>query len=147
MLTSLKFSLEIFRKIIPTILLIFLIMTLLNRLMRRRTLIKYLKKSSGIKKWSIAVLSGIFSFGPIYIWYPLLKNLRDKGAHYGLIVCFIYAKAIKPALFPLMISYFGLKYVLVLTFFMILASLFSGLIFEILERKKLFKKNRSGILS
>jgi len=138
-LNSLNFSLGIFQKIIPVILLIFLIMTILNSLVRRKTLTKYLEKSSGIKKWLIAILAGILSFGPIYIWYPLLKNVHNKGVNYGFLACFLYAKAIKPALFPLMIFYFGLKYVLVLTLLMILASFFMGLVFEVLERKKIIE--------
>jgi hypothetical protein len=48
--------------------------------------------------------------GPIYAWYPLLKELREKGAANSLIAIFLGNRAVKPFLLPIMISYFGWVY-------------------------------------
>jgi uncharacterized membrane protein YraQ (UPF0718 family) len=61
------------------------------------------------------MLAGILSAGPVYAWFPLLKGLREKGADASLIAIFLGNRAVKPFLLPVMISYFGWKYVLVLT--------------------------------
>ena len=53
--------------------------------------------------------------GPIYSWFPLLKELREKGADVSLIAVFLGNRAVKPFLLPVMISYFGWAYALLLT--------------------------------
>ncbi|GBC59147.1 hypothetical protein DENIS_0083 [Desulfonema ishimotonii] len=54
--------------------------------------------------------------GPIYAWYPLLGDLRTRGAGYAPIAIFLCNRAgVKPFLLPVMISCFGWPYVLILT--------------------------------
>jgi len=52
----------------------------------------------------------VISMGPIYAWYPLLKELRGKGATNSFIAVFLGNRAVKPFLLPIMISYFGGMY-------------------------------------
>lgn len=94
---------------------------------------KYLGKSAGLKRWLIAVAGGIISTGPIYMWYPMLRQLRKKGVKYGFIATFLYNRAVKPPLIPMIILYFGLKYTVVLTIVMIIISIVQGIIFEKIE--------------
>ena len=79
--------------------------------------------------------SGIISMGPIYAWYPLLKELRGKGATNSLIAVFLGNRAVKPFLLPVMISYFGWVYVLLLTFFTITGSVAAGYLVAILIKE------------
>ena len=62
------------------------------------------------------------------MWYPLLADLKSKGLNSGLIACFLYNRAIKIPFLPLMIFYFSLKYVLILTVVMVFMSVIQALI-------------------
>jgi hypothetical protein len=53
------------------------------------------------------------SSGPVYLWYPLLKQLKEKWLSQWHIATFIYARAIKIPLIPMMIVFFGLKYTII----------------------------------
>ena len=64
--------------------------------------------------------------GPIYAWYPLLRELRKKGAKNSLIAIFLGNRAVKPLLLPVLISYFGWTYTLILTVLTMLGSLAVG---------------------
>jgi len=66
--------------------------------------------------------------GPVYAWYPLLKELREKGAAHSLTAIFINSRAIKPFLLPVMISYFGLGYAIVLTLITMTGTIVAGYI-------------------
>jgi len=63
-------------------------------------------REKGIKKWIFVIIGGVLSTGAIYMWYPFLADLKDKGLNYGLISCFLYNRAIKIPLLPLMVFYF-----------------------------------------
>ncbi|MCD6547559.1 MAG: hypothetical protein J7K22_03335 [Nanoarchaeota archaeon] len=129
-LKAIYYVASIFSKIIPIFLLVFVLLVIINRFIKPQSLAKHLGEESGIKGWIIAIIAGIISTGPIYLWYPLLNELQKHGVRNGIIATFLYNRAVKPALIPLMIYYFGLKFTIVLTFFMILASLAQGMIIE-----------------
>ena len=74
----------------------------------------------------LAAAAGIIAAGPIYAWYPLLADLKKKGAGYALIAIFLYNRAFKPFLLPVMIGYFGWKYAVVLGILMFLGSFAMG---------------------
>ncbi len=124
------FSLGIFYKLIPVMVLVFILLWLINQFVSPNSVLKHLGEQSGIKGWLFALLGGIISTGPIYMWYPLLKNLKEKGMKNSLIAVFLYNRAVKVPMIPLMVHYFGLKLVVVLTFWMLCASIFVGLIVE-----------------
>jgi len=118
---------KIFVRIIPLIFLIIILMIAFNYFFKREKLLK-LFRGSKARSWLIAVITGILSSGPIYVWYPLLKDLMKKGIKPGLIAVFLYNRAVKIPLLPVMIYYFGLIYVLVLTVVMIIASILQGIV-------------------
>lgn len=131
-----SFFLNILKKIIPILIAVFVLMSLINYFFTPKIILKYFKKK-GIKKWLFIIIWGILSTGAIYVWYPLLAELKDKGLSYGLIACFLYNRAIKIPMLPLMIFYFSLKYVLILCFILILVSVVQGLIInKLIEDKK-----------
>jgi len=124
-LRSMGFFLGIFVQIIPVFVLVFVLMVLSHTFIDRQVIADYFKKP-GIKKWLFVIIAGIVSTGPIYVWYPLLAELRDKGVQYGYLAAFLYNRAIKIPLLPLAIFYFGLKYIVVLTLLMIIFSILQG---------------------
>ena len=129
--SALKLFLLILVKLIPILVFVFLILFMLNIFVTKDWLVKKLENNKGIKAWTFAVVSGIISSGPIYAWYPLLSELKGKGLKNGLIATFLYARAVKPALIPLMVVYFGLAFTIILTLVMVIFSVIQG---EVLER-------------
>lgn len=130
---ALQISRDIFIQILPVLAMVILLMWISNYLLKPSTVSKHLGKESGIKGWILAVSFGIISHGSIYVWYPLLKNLREQGMRDGLIAVFLYNRAVKIPLLPLMIYYFGAAFVAALTFYTILASVVEGKIIELIE--------------
>lgn len=126
---ALNYLLKIIIKIIPVFILIFLIMFLTNYLITPKTLADYLSKKRK-RNWLIIIIAGIISTGPIYMWYPMLAELKERGLRQGFIATFLYTRAVKPALIPLMIFYFGLAYTITLTVVMIIYSIIQGLTLE-----------------
>ena len=127
---SLKSSTLLFVKIIPVLVFVIFFMGLINYFVNPKTVSKYVGKGSGIKGWFLAISTGILSHGPIYVWYPLLRDLRNQGMTSGLVAVFLYSRAIKIPLLPLMVFYFGIKFVIVLLIFIIIASLIEGKVIE-----------------
>jgi uncharacterized membrane protein YraQ (UPF0718 family) len=109
-------------------------MGIMNYFVNPKAVSKYVGKGSGIKGWFLAISTGILSHGPIYVWYPLLKELRSQGMRSGLVSVFLYNRAIKIPLLPLMVYYFGIKFVAVLLIYMIIASIAGGKMIEVIER-------------
>lgn len=135
-LSSLNFFKDIILKIIPTLFLVFVLMVFFNYFISTDFIIKHLKER-GIKKWFFVVIGGILSSGPIYMWYPLLADLKNKGLNYGLIACFLYNRAIKIPLIPLAVIYFSWQYLFILLMVMVFASVIQGvLINKLMEIKK-----------
>ena len=130
MFASLNFSFNIVKQIVPIFALVFLLMVVTNYFVAPQKIAKYIGKQSKKKKWFLAVLTGIISTGPIYMWYPMLKELGKKGASNGFTATFLYNRAIKPPLLPMIIYYFGIKFTIVLTVVMIIFSIVQGKIIE-----------------
>ena len=127
-IASLFASLQVLKMIAPILLIVFFLMALLNTFIDEKSIAKHLGEESGAKGWFIALFGGILSHGPGYIWYPMLQELRNKGALDGLIVAFLYARSIKLPWLPLMISYFGISFTIVLSFYIVLGAFIQGVI-------------------
>ena len=134
-LNSLDFFGQIIYKIIPVFILVFVLMSLTNYFISLKFVMKHLREK-GFKKWFYVIIGGILSTGPIYMWYPLLADLRRKGLSYGLVACFLYNRAIKIPLLPLAILYFSWQYILVLCFVMVFMSVVQGVILNKLMEVK-----------
>lgn len=127
--SSLDFLFSILLKIIPIFVLVFILMAMANYFITPKIVMKHLKEKK-IKKWFFVIIGGILSTGPIYMWYPLLADLKSKGLSYGLIACFLYNRAIKIPLLPIAIFYFGWKYIIILSFVIVFISVLQGIIID-----------------
>lgn len=123
---------NIILKIVPVLGLVFLLLFLFNYFINPRKLAEHLGKR-GLLGWALSALGGVISTGPIYLWYPLLNELQKNGMRNAFIATFLYTRAIKPALIPLLIYYFGLKFTIVLTAVMFFFSFIQGFVVEKLE--------------
>lgn len=126
---SLGFAGRIFLKIIPVFVFVFVVMALVNYFVTRDWVVKHLG-GKGVKKWIFAVVGGVISTGPIYVWYPLLGDLKEKGMSDGLSACFLYNRAVKIPLLPIAIYYFGWQFILILIIVMMVVSVIQGIIME-----------------
>jgi len=135
-LNALAFSTNLFHQLLPVLLLVFVLIFVSNLLVKPDWIRANMGRDSGLRGWSLAIVGGILSVGPIYAWYALLRDLRTKGMRTALIAVFLYNRGIKLPLLPLMIHYFGLAYTLVLATYMTLFSLLNGILVEkIVERR------------
>jgi len=129
---ALKSSMGILLNLLFPLSLVFTLMVLMNLFLKPAHIIRFLGKESGGKGIILSAAAGIISMGPIYAWYPLLRELRQKGVTNSLIAVFLGNRAVKPFLLPIMISYFGGMYVALLTLFTIVSSLAAGYLVNIL---------------
>jgi uncharacterized membrane protein YraQ (UPF0718 family) len=123
---ALKSSGNIFLNLIVPLCFVLIFMLVLNLFLKPAHVARFLGRGAGIKGIMLSVTAGIVSMGPIYAWYPMLKELREKGAGSSMLAIFLGNRAVKPFLLPIMISYFGLTYALILTVLTILGSLAVG---------------------
>jgi len=121
---------QLLGKILPILVFVFILIFLFNLLLKPKTITQYIGRQSGLKGWLLAIGGGIISMGAIYMWYPLLADLKEKGMSDALIAAFLYNRAIKLQLLPFLICYFGWAFTIVLTIYMIIFSVINGLLVE-----------------
>jgi uncharacterized membrane protein YraQ (UPF0718 family) len=117
-------------RIAPILLLVFAVMFLTNLFFESKRVTRFLGAGSGWSGWMVAITGGIVSSGPIYMWYPLLSDLKEKGMKDSLIAAFLYNRAVKIPLLPMMVFYFGWKFALVLSIYMVLFSVADGVLVQ-----------------
>ena len=135
-LLAIKSSSNVFLSIAKPLGLVLIVMLVLNLLVKPAQIAKVLGRDTGLKGMTISAAAGIISAGPIYVWYPLLKDLKEKGAGMPQIAVFLYNRAVKPFLLPVMIAYFGWKYVVILTALTVLGSIALGHSIGFLTKEK-----------
>jgi uncharacterized membrane protein YraQ (UPF0718 family) len=121
-------SMGVFSNVLLPLCLVFLLMIALNIFLKPPHLAKFLGKETTIKRKLLSAVAGIVSAGPIYAWYPILKDLRETGAENSLIAVFLVNRAVKPFLLPMMVSLFGWSYMLILTLLTVAGSLCVGFV-------------------
>ena len=110
--------------------LVIVVMALISYYVKPKKIASHLGEESGAKGWMIALGAGIVSHGPMYAWYPMIEELIEHGLKKGLIATFFYARSIKVPLLPIMIAYFGWAFTLILTLYILLASLLQGFVID-----------------
>ena len=135
-LTALRSSGKVFLNILEPLGLVFILMLVMNLFLKPGYITRFLGESAGIKGIILSAAAGVISIGPVYVWYPMLKSLREKGVENAFIAIFLCNRAVKPFLLPVMISYFGFIYTLFLTIFTILGSIIAGYCVDVLLKGK-----------
>jgi uncharacterized membrane protein YraQ (UPF0718 family) len=127
---SLQAFLRMLARIAPALAIVYALLFLTNLFVDTSTVMKLLGRRGGVVSWLVVIAAGILSAGPIYLWYPLMADLREKGMRHALVATFLYNRAVKIPLLPVMIHYFGVKLVVILTIFMIGLSVADGIVVE-----------------
>jgi uncharacterized membrane protein YraQ (UPF0718 family) len=123
---ALKGSGDLFLNLVGILVLVFIVMLAFNLFLKPGQVGKFLGTGAGFRGIILSAGAGIISMGPVYAWYPLLKELKEKGAGTSVIAAFLYNRAIKVPLLPLIIAYFGWLYVVILTLLTFLGSIAIG---------------------
>lgn len=122
-------------KVLPVLGLVFLLIFISHLVLSPKKVKSFVGAESGLKGWVLTVITGILSTGPVYAWYALLADLGRQGMKRSLMAVFLYNRAVKLPLIPLLIHYFSFAYTVVLSFYLIVFSVITGLLMERLERK------------
>lgn len=134
-LVAIKYSIDIFNQIWPLFLVIILISTLINYFLDPKQVIKHFGKDSGNKAIFYSLLAGIISHGPMYTWYGLLEELREKGVKDELLIVFFYSRAIKIPMIPFSIAVFGTTFTIIISLYILLFAILQGKLFTYFWKK------------
>jgi uncharacterized membrane protein YraQ (UPF0718 family) len=107
---ALRESGKIAANLLWPVLLVLFVMMILNLFAHPGKIVQLVGEKAGSRGLLLAAAAGIISMGPIYAWYPFLKDMRAKGAGPKPIAVFLGNRAVKPVLLPIMLSYFGWLY-------------------------------------
>ena len=129
-------SYEVLLKLLPIFVMIIFITTMINYFLKPKMIMKHLGKDSGIKAWIYAIVGGVISHGPMYVWYPMLSELKQNGLKNSLLATFMYTRAIKVPFIPIMIDYFGVVFTIVLFIYILIGGILQGLLIEALSKKQ-----------
>jgi uncharacterized membrane protein YraQ (UPF0718 family) len=123
-------SLDILGQIAPVLVLVTGLVGVSKYRLSPAAVAHHVGAESGARGYLVAAAGGIASHGPVYAWYALLQDLQAAGMRNGLIAVFLYNRAIKLPLLPLLLVYFGLRYAVVLLLIMTLFSILQGLLVD-----------------
>lgn len=124
--SALRLSAQTLQSIILPLSFVLVVLLLSNRYLRAAAITRLVGAQSGLRGAFLALLAGVASMGPAYAWYPLLGEVRQKGAGAGQVAVFLYGRAIKPFLLPVMAAYFGIVFTVMLNLFVAAGALFTG---------------------
>lgn len=130
---ALGFFAKVMQNVLPILVVVFFLLLAADLLFEPKWIKRNLGREAGIKGWLLAAVGGVLATGPIYAWYALLQELRAKGMRTSLAAVFLYSRAVKLPLLPLMIHYFGTAYTLVLCVYLIVFSIINGVLMAKLE--------------
>lgn len=130
---ALSFFVTVMQNVLPVLVIVFFLLLAADLLFEPKWIQRHLGREAGIKGWFIAAIGGVLASGPIYAWYALLQELRKKGMRASLAAVFLYSRAVKLPLLPLMVHYFGVTYTVVLCLYLLGFSIVSGILMLKLE--------------
>ncbi len=133
---------DIIWKLLPIFIFIIILTTLINYFLNPKKIMKHFGEESGKRGVFYALFGGIMSHGPMYAWYGMLDDMRKHGLKDGLIVTFIYARAVKLPLLPFMIEIFGILFTVVINIYIVIFAILQGKVMDIVIGKKLNKKEK-----
>lgn len=132
-ISGIKYVYEIFKDLLPILLLVYVFMVAMS-FMNEKKLRKTIEKSPSIIKYIMMSVLGTLSHGPIYAWYPFLKDLNEKGISKGNVGSFLYARGIKLTLLPMLISFFDLKFAIILSIVTFAFAILQGILIDMTSK-------------
>ena len=127
---SLTKFIKIFSLLLPIFAFIIILTALINYFLKPKQIMKHFGEDSGKTGIFYSLIGGILSHGPMYAWYGMLSDMRKHGLKDGLIVTFLYSRAVKLPLLPMMLAIFGLTYTIVINIYIIIFAIIQGKIMD-----------------
>lgn len=131
----------VLEKVLPIFLVVIVLTSLLNYLLKPKKITAHLGEESGLKGWLWALASGVVSHGPMYIWYPFFEELLGNNVRKGLIVTFFASRTIKLPMLPMMIDYFGVTFTVVLTLYILICALIQGWLYTFIQEVPIIRRS------
>lgn len=125
---SLLEVIDVFLRIIPILMVVFVLMILSNLFLIPERVKRHFGKKSEFKGLLYSVVFGIIVVGPPYILYPMLKDLKKDGVSNTHLAVFLYNRNVKLSFIPAMVYYFGWHYTVILSVLIVVFSIFNGLL-------------------
>ncbi len=135
-LEALRQSIRVLLQIALPITLALAMMFVINLTFQGPQVARLLSKGAGLKGVLLSSVAGMLSMGPVYAWYPLLRDLRKQGASDFHIANFLCCRSVKPILLPVMIYYFGWVFSLVLNLLIVLGALLVAFLTDVATQLK-----------
>jgi len=127
-LNSLEKAFQTFVKLLPVLVLVFGVIFVVNLLLNPEKIKRHLGHDSGIKGWFFASAASVLIVSPPYVVFPLLGQLKEHGMRYSLMAVFLGNRNVQPAFLPVMAFYFGLPFTVVISVYILIFSVLSGII-------------------
>jgi uncharacterized membrane protein YraQ (UPF0718 family) len=128
-LTGVKKGAVMFLRLLPTLLLMLVLVSIVLYLIPEEKLLKYMGEGSGITGWATAALLGSVALIPGFIAYPLCGILVKSGVAYSIIAVFITTLMMTGFItLPVEAKFFGWRVSIIRNFISLAAALFIGLI-------------------
>lgn len=125
---SLLATTKSFINLLPMLIFVFVVIFIINLLLKPEIIKRHLGHDSGAKGWVYASLGSVFVSSPPYILFPMLKELRQHGMKYSLAALFLNNRNVQPAYLPVMVYYFGLPLTIIVSVYIILFAFINALI-------------------
>lgn len=129
---GISYAVKMYLSFFPVILSVAFLAGLISELLSPELVKKIVGRDSGFKGMLIGAIFGALMVGPAYVFYPLFKELMDKGASVGVIATTIGAWAIRLQAIPLAGAMLGFKFITLFNSLIFLYALISGLIVGLL---------------
>ncbi len=133
---AVSFGLKVLAKLWPVLIFVFFLMFVVELLVKPSWIRRHVGQGSGVKGFWVALVGGVVSMGPVYIWYTMLRDFQEKGMRPALVAVFFYGRGVKIPLLPLMAFYFGATYTVILTVYMLAFAVLTGFCTEWLVARK-----------
>jgi len=127
---SISESWKLFISLVWIFIMIFTLMIIIDLFINKKTTNKFFNKKNSLFSWFFIIIAGIISTGPIYMWYPIIGDIKEKGMPIKYQAAFLYNRSIKIPLIVPMIGIFGKNIVITLLITMIVFSIINGYLVE-----------------
>jgi uncharacterized membrane protein YraQ (UPF0718 family) len=119
---------ETLLQLLPILGIVFIAIFFINIFLKPEKIKKHLGYDSGIKGWFYTGVASVLFIGPPYVMFPLLGELKNHGMKYSLLAFFLGNRNVKPVFLPVMIYYFGTLFTIVISFYIIIFAMLTGVI-------------------
>ena len=129
-------TVNLFIKLLPLFLFVFVLNFVMNKYLTAKIVQKHVGDKKGVVKYLYAIVLGVLISGPPYMLYPMLGDLKKRGASDGFLATLLFNRNVKIPFIPVMIYYFGLAYTLIISLLIIVFSLLNGYLVMVFAKGK-----------